>query len=346
MVLKGDAMKVELFKNNNFGNIRVVKDDSGEPWFVASDVCNILGLSNVTETLKRVDEIDLNSVQLNLGQKPMKVINESGLYQIVFMSKKPQARDFKRWVTSEVLPSIRKNGMYAVDELLENPELLIQVATKLKIEKERNRKLEKTIEKQKQQVSFIKTLAKSDGNLLIRDFAKVLSDKNNVTIGQNKLFELLREKKILMKDNMPYQRFVDNGMFVVVETIVEREHGSHVYLTTKITPKGQAVLGPKIINHLKNNEFIDNVVKVEDKNGNAEASVKPLDNKELTPKEVEEKYGISVGSQYQHRKRGLPYHIKGIKVIFYYEDELIDWYLNKGKLSKKIKNKILERTNK
>jgi len=107
-------MNIKVFKNIEFGAVRVLRDENNEPWFIAKDVCEILGLSNITETLKRVDEADLTSVKLNSGGqlREFKIVNESGLYQIIFMSKKESAKKFKRWVTSEVLPAIRKYGAY------------------------------------------------------------------------------------------------------------------------------------------------------------------------------------------------------------------------------------------
>jgi prophage antirepressor-like protein len=110
-------MDIRVFKRDGFGDVKIIIKNN-EPHFVAKDVCDILGLSNITETLKRVDETDLNSVKLKSGSqyRNYKVVNESGLYQIIFMSKKPQAKQFKKWVTSEVLPSIRKHGAYLTDE--------------------------------------------------------------------------------------------------------------------------------------------------------------------------------------------------------------------------------------
>ena len=145
--------ELQVFNNEEFGKVRVVEIDN-EPWIIGKDVAMILGYSNVSDALKKhVDEEDKCkrdeiAIRDNIGryQKPL-LINESGLYSLVLRSDLPSAKRFKRWVTSEVLPTIRKHGMYATDELLNNPDLLIEVATKLKeeraariaAEKERNK---------------------------------------------------------------------------------------------------------------------------------------------------------------------------------------------------------------
>lgn len=136
--------ELQIFKNSEFGTIRMLEVD-GEPYFVGKDVAEILGYQNASKALAdHVDEEDkLNNESLSsIGQRGGWLINESGLYSLVLGSKLPSAKKFKRWVTSEVLPSIRKHGMYAEDELLDNPDLLISVAQKLKEERELNKRLE------------------------------------------------------------------------------------------------------------------------------------------------------------------------------------------------------------
>ena len=158
-------MKNELktFTNDNFGSIRGIEID-GEGWLVGRDVAKALGYKNISDALKKhVDEEDKGVAKCDTlgGIQEMTVINESGFYSLVLGSKLPNAKKFKKWVTSEVLPSIRKHGMYATDELLDNPDLLIQIATKLKEERELNRRLQeeneeknKLIKKQKPKAEF------------------------------------------------------------------------------------------------------------------------------------------------------------------------------------------------
>jgi len=145
-------MKLEIFKNNEFGAVRVLTDEKGEPWVVLSDVCKILGLSNPTKVANTIDKDDLTIIQVidNLGRmQKVNAVNESGLYQVIFQSRKPEVKKFKKWVTSEVLPAIRKYGLYATDEVIEktlnNPDFMISILQKLKEEKEAREKAEEKI---------------------------------------------------------------------------------------------------------------------------------------------------------------------------------------------------------
>lgn len=146
--------ELKVFNNAEFGTVRML-EINGEPWFVGKDVAEILGYSNTRDTLaKRVDNEDkLDGVAIcdSIGreQKPV-LINESGLYSLILSSKLPKAKEFKRWVTAEVIPSIRKHGMYAVDELLNNPDIAIQAFTALKEERAKNKALETENAQQKQ----------------------------------------------------------------------------------------------------------------------------------------------------------------------------------------------------
>lgn len=134
---------LQIFNNDEFGEVRALEID-GEPWFVAKDVCRVLELGNITETLRRLDEDELTSVKLNSGgqMREMKLINEPGLYRLISSSRKPEAKNFQRWVYHEVLPSIRKHGVYmtpaTIEKVLLNPDFIIKLATDLKAEREKN----------------------------------------------------------------------------------------------------------------------------------------------------------------------------------------------------------------
>lgn len=135
---------MRIFKNEEFGEIRTV-EINGEPWFVAADVCRALDIQNHKDAIKRLDEDERMGVALtdpHGREQETNCVNEPGLYSLVLGSRKPEARAFKRWVTHEVIPSIRKNGMYAIDDLLENPDLLIEAASKLKAERQRRMQAE------------------------------------------------------------------------------------------------------------------------------------------------------------------------------------------------------------
>ncbi|MBD7914517.1 phage antirepressor KilAC domain-containing protein [Clostridium sp. Sa3CUN1] len=180
--LKGE---VEIFKNEHFGEVRVISKEN-EPWFVVKDVCSILDLSNPTVAIQNLDSDEVT--KLNLGGQigETNLINESGLYTLIIRSRKEEAKKFRKWVTSEVLPSIRKHGMYAKDELLDNPDLLIAAATKLKEERAARLEAEKQRDKLLHQNKLYTT----------SEIAKELGLSS-----ATKLNNLLSEKKIQYKQN-------------------------------------------------------------------------------------------------------------------------------------------------
>ena len=133
--------ELKIFQNEQFGRVRTLQIEK-EPYFVAIDVCNILGLTNPTVAISRLDEDEVTKFNLGGLSGETNIVNEYGLYNLILASRKPQAKAFKRWITHEVIPSIRKHGLYATDELLDNPDFLIEAITKLKEEREKNLKLQ------------------------------------------------------------------------------------------------------------------------------------------------------------------------------------------------------------
>ena len=190
---------MKTFESQEFGKVRVV-EISGEPWMVGKDVAEALGYSDVNKAVAM--HVDSDDKKLNdktspsFGQRGTTLINESGMYSLVISSKLPGARKFKRWITSEVLPSIRKHGAYMtpekIEEVLMNPEFIIKLATELKEEKQKVAQLQP-------KADFYDTVANSDSLLSMADVAKVL-DKG---IGRNRLFRLLRSRGILQGNNVP-----------------------------------------------------------------------------------------------------------------------------------------------
>lgn len=190
--------KVEVFKNSEFGEVRTVVINN-EPYFVGKDVAKILGYSNTRKAIvDHVDEEDKGVTKCDTlgGTQDLTVINESGLYSLILSSKMPNARKFKRWVTSEVLPSIRKHGMYAVDELLENPDLLIKVATELKDERQRRAIAEKECEELRQELDYskdwysIKRVAAMNGvNWKSFDWRRLKEKSVQLGYGVKKIFD-------------------------------------------------------------------------------------------------------------------------------------------------------------
>ena len=245
--------EIKIFDNPEFGKVRTM-EINGEPYFVGKDVSEILGYSDTNKAIAmHVDDEDkLNDkTASSLGQRGGWLINESGLYSLILSSKLPKAKEFKRWVTSEVLPSIRKHGAYAVDELLSDPEFAIKTFTALKEERERSKRLSEQIEADKPKVIFADSVSAAKSSILIGDLAKLLK-QNGVNIGQNRLFEWLRQNGYLIKDgtskNMPTQRAADMKLFEVKVRTVNNPDGSiRETKTTVVTGKGQVYFVNKFL---------------------------------------------------------------------------------------------------
>ena len=246
--------EIKIFDNPEFGKVRTM-EINGEPYFVGKDVAEILGYTKARNAIaSHVDSEDKKDapIQGDLGgTQEMTVINESGLYSLILSSKLPKAKEFKRWVTSEVLPSIRKHGAYAVDELLNDPEFAIKTFTALKEERERSKRLSEQIEADKPKVIFADSVSAAKSSILIGDLAKLLK-QNGVNIGQNRLFEWLRQNGYLIKDgtskNMPTQRAADMKLFEVKVRTVNNPDGSiRETKTTVVTGKGQVYFVNKFL---------------------------------------------------------------------------------------------------
>ena len=237
---------MEIFKNNEFGEIRTIIKENGEPMFCLSDICRILELTNPSQVKTR---LDINGVITNegvvnsgLGEQVVQLnfIDEGNLYNCIFMSRKPNAVEFRKWVTSEVLPSIRKHGIYATDNTIENilsnPDFGIKLLTELKKEREEKKLLEKRVIEMKPKEDFYDAVTQSNETCDFAQAAKILNFKG---IGRNKLFEILRDKEILRQNNQPYQRYVDSGWFKVVEvSSVDRYGDLRLFYKTVIYQKG------------------------------------------------------------------------------------------------------------
>lgn len=242
--------------------VRTVTIDN-DPYFVGKDVADILGYSNSKDALgKHVDTDDKQVIQrsqnatFDIPNRGLTIINESGLYSLILSSKLPQAKEFKRWVTSEVLPTIRKNGMFATDELLDNPDFAIATLQKLKEEREAKRQLEAQIEADKPKVIFADAVSASKSSILIGELAKLLK-QNGIDIGQNKLFQWLRLNGYLINRkgeswNQPTQRSMELGLFQLKKTNINHPDGhTTVNTTTKVTGKGQQYFVNKFLNQEK-----------------------------------------------------------------------------------------------
>ena len=223
---------------------------NNEPYFVGRDVTKILQYSNGPKAIRdHVDEEDKLTERIVLaGQhREVQVINESGLYSLILTSRLPKAKEFKHWVTSEVLPAIRKHGAYMTPQTIEkallNPDTIINLATQLKEEQEHRKKLQQENEAMKPKAVFADAVSTSSSAILVGQLAKILK-QNGVEIGQNRLFAWLREHGYLGKrgsnKNVPTQRAVAMGLFKTKETAVTHGDGHiTIQITTKVTGKGQ-----------------------------------------------------------------------------------------------------------
>jgi len=249
--------KLQIFENPQFGKIRTV-EINGEIYFVAADVCKILEVGDTSNAVKSLDDDEKGTYNISTvgGVQKMLIVNESGLYRLIFKSRKPEAKNFQRWVTHEVLPSIRKHGAYmtgaTLDEIADNPDLLMKLAQNLKAEREKRIAAEKTIEEQKPKVLFADAVETSQTSILIGELAKLIS-QNGVKIGQNRLFAWLRDNGYLIKAkradyNMPTQNAMEMKLFEVKERTINNPDGSiKITKTPKVTGKGQQYFVNKFV---------------------------------------------------------------------------------------------------
>ncbi len=251
--------EVQIFSKPEFGMIRTTTDDQGMPWFNAVDVCRALGLANVTNALKRyVDEPDLRKTKTrSSGQvREANFVNESGLYALIFGSKRQNAKDFKRWVTCEVLPCIRKTGAYMTDakaaDLFDNPQNMEELAKQVTEAKAEMRKLRYMVEQFKPKARIAEALEGSVDSILVRDLAKLLC-QNGLDIGEVRLYRYLRANGYLCGHgesyNRPTQWSTENGWFEVKWGIITYDDGTTRQIaTTKVTGKGQKYFLDKLLN--------------------------------------------------------------------------------------------------
>lgn len=240
--------KLQIFKNSDFGEIRTVTIDN-EPWFVGKDVADILGYSNTRDSLARhVEEEDKADVVIHDGSqnRSMSAINESGLYSLVLSSKMPEAKKFKRWVTTEVLPAIRKHGAYMTDSVLEqavsDPDFMIGLLTNLKEEKEKRQLAEERNEKNKPKILMAETMLASKDSKDVGILSTKLQEMGVKNMGRNNLYKYFRDNGYVIKTgerrNLPTQRSIDLGIMEIDSKPYFRNDEIFNDEKTKITPKG------------------------------------------------------------------------------------------------------------
>ncbi|PHC44616.1 phage antirepressor Ant [Bacillus toyonensis] len=247
--------QLQVFNHQEFGALEVIHLN-GKEMFNLENVAWSLGYTKVAKGKaylrkdrieKVIQKADI-SVVVHDGQP---YITEDGLYELIFESETQKAKQFRKWVTGEVLPSIRKHGAYitpkTINALLQDPDLIIGLASQLKQEQQARQVAEQTIKKQQPLVTFAEMCMQSENSLLVREVAK-LASKNGIIIGEKKLWQQLREwKLVFQKKNEPLQKYVDCGYFETSQGVRETSKGALTWITMRVTPKGQAY----IINRLE-----------------------------------------------------------------------------------------------
>ena len=236
--------KIQIFENKEFGKLRTVEMNK-EPWFVGKDVAEMLGYENQNrDIIRHIDEEDRFMLDgktqyqkgIELGQRGGWLINESGVYSLILRSKLPKAKEFKHWVTSDVLPTIRKNGMYmsqsVAQQVIDNPTEFLARAVLLANDQIEKLKLENSELKPK--AEFYDTVASTKDLMSMGDVAKLL----DMGMGRNKLYAFLRNKGVLRSNNVPYQRYVDAGYFKLVESKVDNGESTMVFTATFVKQRG------------------------------------------------------------------------------------------------------------
>lgn len=244
---------IQIFSNTAFGSVRTVMVGD-EPWFVGNDVAAALGYSQTAKAIREHVEMEDKGVSVldtPGGRQNATIINESGLYSLVLSSKLPTARQFKRWITSEVIPSLRKYGTYSVSVPKSFSEALLLAAR----QQERIEQQQAKIEEDKPKVAFADAIVGSKSSCLVGELAKMLR-QNGINVGQNRLFQWLRGAGFLGKSgeyyNLPLQKYVEMGLFEIKYTT--HSEGDHLVTraTTKVTGKGQMYF----INNFKSGNFV------------------------------------------------------------------------------------------
>ena len=248
--MNGNELQV-IDERELFGKEFKIYGTAENPLFLAKQVAEMIEHSNPRMMLQKIDEDEkvVNNVYTLGGNQDTWFLTEDGLYEVLMQSRKPIAKQFKKEVKN-ILKTIRKHGAYmtenTIEKALTSPDFLIQLATKLKEEQEARKKAEATIEEQKPLVSFANTVTESSDCLDMGEFAKVIKDKD-INMGRNKLFHWLRDNKYLMTNNVPYQKYIDNGVFKVIEVTKKSAYDDgRIYTKTLVTGKGQIYILEKL----------------------------------------------------------------------------------------------------
>lgn len=252
------SREIQIFNNVQFGQIRVATTESGEPLFCLVDLCNVLNLTTPSRVKERLDDdmSQTHPIQDSLGrEQPTTFVTEAGMYTVILRSDSPKAKPIQRWVTSEVLPSIRKHGMYAtattIDNMISDPDFAIQLLTNLKEERQKRIAVEQENKELQPKALYADAVSGSKSSCLIGELAKILR-QNGINMGQNRLFEWLRDNGYLGKcgerRNIPNQQYIDQGLFELKQGVRSGNDGvMHTTITPKVTGKGQVYFVTKFL---------------------------------------------------------------------------------------------------
>ena len=242
-----NELMTQVFENEEFGKVRTVMLE-GEPWFVAVDVCKALEVSDTGKATSRLDEDELTRIKIGSGGQSREVIavNEPGVYALVLGSRKPSAKAFKRWITHEVIPSIRKHGAYmttdTVERMLQDPAWSIRLLQEIQSEREKSAQLALKIEENRPKVEFAEAVEVSENSVHVGEVAKLIK-QTGVNIGPIRFFRRLRDDGYLMYrngDNVPTQKSLEAGLMEIKETVLYLRGGVvQTKFTTFVTGKGQ-----------------------------------------------------------------------------------------------------------
>lgn len=237
--------EIKIFESPEFGRIRTVSDERGEPWFCLADVCKVLGLKQ-NGVVMRLEKGVISTEPLSTrgGTQMANFVSEDGLYDVILDSRKPSARAFRKWVTSEVLPQIRRTGGYVPLEEQDDEKTILAKAVRIlnRTLEQKDvllRRKEELIEEQRPKVEFADALTTGDGCILISEMAKLLT-RNGFVTGRTRLYRWMREHGYIFKRSTePIQMWVERGIFAQSVTVIKTNHGSEERVTTKVTGKGQ-----------------------------------------------------------------------------------------------------------
>lgn len=245
LIIKIMTNEIKIFESPEFGRIRTVSDERGEPWFCLADVCKVLGLKQ-NGVVMRLEKGVISTEPLSTrgGTQMANFVSEDGLYDVILDSRKPSARAFRKWVTSEVLPQIRRTGGYIPLEEQDDEKTILAKAVRIlnRTLEQKDvllRRKEELLEEQRPKVEFADALTTGDGCILMSEMAKLLT-RNGYPTGRTRLFRWMREHGYIFKRSTePIQMWVERGIFAQSVTVIKTNHGSEERVTTKVTGKGQ-----------------------------------------------------------------------------------------------------------